>query len=64
MIKIKFINRVGYHNCEFSRVSDHVVTLGKCTEQNTSAFTARPHRSTDHVDGTNDRYFIGGISHV
>lgn len=39
MIKIKFINSAGYHNCEFSRMSDHVVTLGGCKVENTSGFT-------------------------
>lgn len=39
MIKIKFNDSAGYHTCEFSRMSDHVVTLGKCAVQNTSGFS-------------------------
>ena len=38
MIKIKFNNSTALHECEFSRINDHVVTLGKRTVENTSGF--------------------------
>ena len=38
MIKIKFNNSTDYHPCDFSRLSDHVVTLSNCKIENTSGF--------------------------
>lgn len=39
MIKVKFNNSAIFHDCEFSRLSDHVITLGECKVENTSGFT-------------------------
>lgn len=39
MIKVRFNDSTKFLTCEFSRISDHVVTLGNCKERNIIGFT-------------------------